>query len=295
MSTLGPEESFEKDFLGAQRKLTKERKRLLRQQIHRKSTLDQAQDWPSVHHQGLLLQANLFKIQPKMTSIDVVDWEQPEGAPLQTILLDPLLPAPKQVEVFFKKSKKLRTAVSHAKRLLEEVEKALVENEAAAAELELCNTPGALKVFCQKHRLFDAQKEMGKKKDELKPSKLPYKAFVSASGSVIWAGKSAKDNDLLTFHHAKGSDWWLHAHNCTGSHVVVRVAKGEEPDEITLRDAAEIALRMSQGKNMRSGEVTVTQVKWLRRVKSSPGKVMLSEYRAMSHDLDDVRWNRLRN
>jgi predicted ribosome quality control (RQC) complex YloA/Tae2 family protein len=295
MIAVDPQEEFKRDYAIVHRKLRKELSRLQRQYTHRSDALAQALDWHSAHHEGQLLQSNLFRIKPRMTSIDVVDWELPEGSPARILVLEARTSPAGQVERLFKKSKKLRAAVPHAKRLLEQTEGEVIRLLEELQQLEACDSAVGLKIFCEKHQIFPQEKSAVVAKKELKAPKLPYKAFTSATGMLIWAGKSARDNDALTFHHAKGSDWWLHAHNHAGSHVVIRVGKGEEPDEATLKDAAEIALRMSQGKNAHSGDVAVTQVKWLRKVKGAPGKVMLSEHRVMHHDLDNARWNRLRN
>lgn len=294
MTAPNPREEFERDYAIIHRKLRKELSRLHKQHAHRTSVLAKSLDWHAVHHEGQLLQSNLYRIQPRMTSIDVVDWELPEGAPARILALDPTKSSVEQVEKLFKISKKLRAAVPHAKRLLDETDTSIKGYEELLKELETCPDDASLQAFCRKYKLHPEEKSAGVIKSEPKPPKLPYKTFISATGMVIWAGKSAKDNDMLTFHHAKGSDWWLHAHNHAGSHVVIRVAKGEVPDELTLRDAAEIALRMSQGKHGGSEEVAVTQVKWLKRVKGCPGKVMLSEHKVLRHDLDTARWNRLR-
>lgn len=282
------------EALSTERKiLRKELSRLKKQYARRKETLEQSLAWNQVHHEGLLLQANLFRIQPKMTAIEVVDWELPEEASMRTLSLDTTIPPAKQVAKLFLRSKKLRAAIPHAQRLLEETEKATARCELRIQGLEECHDEASLQAFCKMHGILQ-KKTATVPKVAVKAPKLPYKTFMSATGCPIWAGKSAKDNDLLTFHHAKGSDWWLHAHNYAGSHVVIPLAKGKEPDEATLRDAAETALRMSQGKKTNSGEVAVTQVKWVRRVKGSPGKVMLSDHRVLRHDLDDDRWNSLR-
>lgn len=288
MNPSAPDEDFSKAVARVQKRLRKEHQRLLRQKERRQATLDEAKQWPSVYHLGQLLQANLYRIKPRTLCVDVDDWELPEGSPQRTIAIDSSLTAVQQVEKYFKKSKKLRATIPHAERLLDEAVKAVGKMEEQERELAVCETTEALDVFCEKYGFVE--QSLPKKAE--KAPKLPYKAFVSAAGYSIWAGKTAKDNDVLTFHHAKGSDWWLHANDCSGSHVVIVTPKGEEPDEETLRDAAEIALRMSQAK--KSGDVAVTQVKLLRRVKSAPGRVTLSKHRVLFHDLEVERWNRLR-
>jgi predicted ribosome quality control (RQC) complex YloA/Tae2 family protein len=50
--------------------------------------------------------------------------------------------------------------------------------------------------------------------------------FVSPDGFVVLVGKSAADNDILTFKLGTGRDFWLHVAADSGSHVVVRNPAG---------------------------------------------------------------------
>lgn len=281
---------FAKDFLALQKRLQKEQVKLTRTIEHRKAILEEASNWKALHHEGLLLQANLFKVQRGMDRLEVVDWDLDANAPMRFIVLDPRLSPHEQIKWRFRKSTKLQAAIPHAERMLEKSEQALVLHLKKMEELESCKTLEALQLFSEKNHLPLKDQASLKPKVKEPAPKIPYKTFVSETGCTILAGKSAKDNDLLSFHHAKGSDWWMHAHNCSGSHVVIKTKDGEEPDAATLRDAAEVALRLSQLKQ--SGEVTLTQVKFLRRLKT-PGKVMLSQHKVLNSYLDEKRWKRL--
>ncbi|MEM9554468.1 MAG: NFACT RNA binding domain-containing protein [Acidobacteriota bacterium] len=73
--------------------------------------------------------------------------------------------------------------------------------------------------------------------------------FVSDDGLVVLVGRTAADNDLLTFKLATQRDFWLHIASGPGSHVVVR-----NPDNLarlprpTQDLAAALAARYSKGK-----------------------------------------------
>jgi len=66
--------------------------------------------------------------------------------------------------------------------------------------------------------------------------------FESPDGMVVLVGKSAADNDTLTFKVAAQTDFWMHVAGESGSHVVVRNPDNLEslPRE-TLRFAASLA------------------------------------------------------
>ena len=60
-------------------------------------------------------------------------------------------------------------------------------------------------------------------------------------------GKQAEDNDELSLspEHRAGSDWWMHASGCPGSHVVIR-RSDEALDNEIVQDAAALAARQSK-------------------------------------------------
>lgn len=108
-------------------------------------------------------------------------------------------------------------------------------------------------------------------------------------------GKSAKDNDKLTFACANGSDYWLHARDVPGSHVVLHLGKQREPDEESLKDATQAALFFSKAKDNQEGEVCITQCKYVARFgKNQPGKVQISQHRIAYAKLDVERLRKLR-
>lgn len=286
-----PQELFERQkklaYKFVETKLKKAEKRV----EDRKCILAESKDWSKVNHEGLLLQSHLFKITKGMKEIVVSDWEQ-AGAE-RTISLNPRVLPKDQVAAYFRRSKKLRLGLPHAERMLQTAEKELeacllqkqsldaaIDSESLAAFLESCGiNRGPVKPKATLHKKIPAK---------------PYHTFVTEAGLEIWVGKSAKDNDKLTFHCANGLDWWLHANNYPGSHVVIRCPKDHELDAESLNDAAELALRYSKAKDCGDGEVCLTKVNALSRVKGIPGKVMLSKPRILRIVLNDERWKRLK-
>ena len=80
--------------------------------------------------------------------------------------------------------------------------------------------------------------------------------FVSSDGLVVLIGRTASDNDLLTFKLASQKDFWLHVAGTSGSHVVVRNPAGLErlPRDMLLYAAS---LAAGYSKAHRAGRVTV--------------------------------------
>ena len=99
-------------------------------------------------------------------------------------------------------------------------------------------------------------------------------------GFTILVGKSALDNERVTFQAAKPEDLWLHARDYPGSHVVILSGKKKVPEEV-IRFAADLAAENSGARREVSPEVIVTQRKWVKRIKGGKGKVALERSRTM--------------
>ena len=80
--------------------------------------------------------------------------------------------------------------------------------------------------------------------------------YVSPDGFVVLAGKTAADNDLLTFKLSSLRDFWLHISGDSGSHVIVRNPDGvDRLPRDTARFAAAVAARHSRARS--GGKVAV--------------------------------------
>ncbi len=76
-------------------------------------------------------------------------------------------------------------------------------------------------------------------------------------GYDVLVGRSAKDNDRLTFKEAAPQDVWLHVGGGTpGSHVIVRSPDAGDVPRHVVKLAAELAVLYSKAKNA-TGKVDV--------------------------------------
>jgi predicted ribosome quality control (RQC) complex YloA/Tae2 family protein len=107
--------------------------------------------------------------------------------------------------------------------------------------------------------------------------------FVAPDGTVVLVGRTAHDNDILTFKLASQNDFWFHVAGETGSHVVARNPQGlHRLPRDTQRFAAALAARYSKAR--RGGQVTVhmTHVRDVTKPRGFPaGKVMLAWYESV--------------
>lgn len=108
----------------------------------------------------------------------------------------------------------------------------------------------------------------------------PYYEYRSSEGFALLVGRTAAENDELTFDVAGQDDFWLHVAGTPGSHVVIRNPDHlARPPRTTLDEAAALAAWYSRSRN--AGRVAVhwclrRQVHKERRAPA--GQVMLDRF-----------------
>ena len=103
--------------------------------------------------------------------------------------------------------------------------------------------------------------------------KMPPRTYPLSDGTVILVGRSARQNDELTFRLARPHDLWLHARGRPGAHVVI-VTKGRPVSPEALKQAAALAAYYSQGRKEKRVAVDCTECRHVRRIDAArPGLV----------------------
>ena len=114
--------------------------------------------------------------------------------------------------------------------------------------------------------------------------------FDSPDGMTVLVGRSASDNDVLTFKLGAPRDFWLHVAAGSGSHVVVRNPErlARLPRE-TQRFAAALAARYSKLRHGGKVAVHVTTCAEIKKPRGLPaGKVTLGRYATVNGTPADV-------
>ena len=281
------ENTFTQEKKRTRRALQKKINRIEKGIVEKKQTLQESQNWQATSHLGDLLKANFFKLKPKLSEITIEDFEKESTS--VTIALDPLLSPQDQLKTYYLKSKKQKRAIiplqSAILHLEGEKQKWLKIQEAFDAIDSLVQ----LYLFQKTHHLCV---KSVKKVPESAKDKTSFHKFYSSAGLAILVGKSARENDLLTFQVARSDDCWLHVSGMAGSHVVIRKKNQEAIDEETLLDAAHLAAYFSKARQQlnRDHEVVYTERKYVFRIKGAPkGKVSLSKSKTLRVILDPSR------
>ena len=107
--------------------------------------------------------------------------------------------------------------------------------------------------------------------------------YLSTDGYEILVGRTARDNDTLTFRLANPNDLWMHAGDYPGSHVVIRNPTRKEIPHRTIIEAAQLAGRFSQASEDAKVVIHYTERKFLSKPKGgAPGLVRLSRFRSIT-------------
>ena len=115
--------------------------------------------------------------------------------------------------------------------------------------------------------------------------------FVSPDGFVVLVGRTATDNDLLTFKLAAPRDVWLHVAGGSGSHVVVRNPEGvDRLPRATLQFAAALAARYSKARHGGRVAVHVSRCAEVHKPRGFPaGKVVLDRFTTVHASPQDAQ------
>ena len=110
--------------------------------------------------------------------------------------------------------------------------------------------------------------------------------YVSSDGFHMYVGKNNYQNEELTFKTAVGNDWWFHAKDMPGSHVIVKTNGEELPDQ-TFEEAARLAAFYSKGKGQEKVEIDYIEKKHVKKVAGAkPGFVIYHTNYSMIIDTD---------
>ncbi len=154
--------------------------------------------------------------------------------------------------------------------------------------------------------LLDAPQQADPRKRKAPPVRLPYRSSTTIGGMEVRVGRTAKDNDALTFKHSNGNDLWLHTADAPGSHVVLRMgnqktqkdSRGKkimpEPPHEDLMDAATLAVHFSPLREAGKASVHVAACKLVHKPRGAkPGLVTLSGGRNLEIRMQPDRLARL--
>lgn len=107
--------------------------------------------------------------------------------------------------------------------------------------------------------------------------------YKSSDGYEVLVGRSARDNDQLTFKVARPNDLWLHAGDYPGSHVIIRNSSKKAIPQRTVIEAAQLAAKFSQAGKDSKVTIHYTPRKFISKPKGgAPGLVRMSNFKSIT-------------
>lgn len=98
----------------------------------------------------------------------------------------------------------------------------------------------------------------------------------------VIAGKTDADNDVLSIRIAERNDLWFHVHGLPGSHVLLRVPDGHEPEKDVIKQAAAVAAWHSKARNAGMTPVSCCRAQWVSKPRGAkPGLVYIKNDRTL--------------
>lgn len=228
---------------------------------------------------GDLILAHIHTAKWEDGKIVVVDYFD-ESMPTVEIAIDAGQDLKRAAEQYYRRAARAKKAAGEIARRMDITREAIRNSEAKIREIDEAERSMDVELL---RSLAEPPPQIVRSKPlKIKTDEKRYRKFVSSEGYEILVGRSAADNDYLTFRVSNSLDIWLHAADHPGSHVIVRLPKGESIPPQTLKEAAQLAGSYSSGRQQPKLEVRYTQRKFVHKPKrAKPGSVSLSRFRSI--------------
>ncbi|MBQ2385277.1 MAG: NFACT family protein [Clostridia bacterium] len=203
---------------------------------------------------GDLITANLYRLPGKTSVAELEDYEEMDeegNCPTLRIELDSRLSPSANAQRFYKKYAKTKTARVELTRQIELGEGELEYIYTVFEALTRAESPADLMEI--RDELYRSGYASRMKSYASHKQKAPVvMQFVTPDGMRVLCGKNNLQNEYITHKLAEKHDYWFHARQTPGSHVLL-VTEGREPTDLDFTTAAEIAAHYSKAEGANIG------------------------------------------
>ena len=213
---------------------------------------------------GELINVYGYNLDPDAKKLDALNYYTNE---MVSIPLDPTRTPQENAQKYFDKYNKQKRTFEALSKLIQETSDDIRYLESIQTALDIARSEEDLAEI--KEELISAgymKRKFTKKKVKIKNKPLHY---ISSDGYHMYVGKNNLQNEELTFHFATGNDWWFHAKQAPGSHVIVKTNGDELPDR-TFEEAGKLAAYYSSMRDADKIEIDYIEKKHVK--KPSGGK-----------------------
>ncbi len=212
---------------------------------------------------GELIHTYGYQLTPEDTSLTCINYYDNKEV---TITIDPTLTAAENANKYFSRYNKLKRTFEAVSQQIEETNELIQHLETILTALDIARQEEDLVLI--KQELIDSGYMRSHGRNNRKGGRSIPKSsplhYISSDGYDIYVGKNNYQNDQLTFKIATGNDWWFHAKQAPGSHVIIK-CNNEEPPIKTFEEAASLAAFYSANKNADKVEIDYIQKKHVKK------------------------------
>ena len=234
--------------------------------------LAQCEEGETYRRMGDLIVANCYRLERGMTKVTLTDYEdmKEDGSFGEVeIELDPRLAPTANAQRFYKRYNKSKNAKVELTRQIGIGEGEIAYLESVKAALSTSETPTDLAEIREElARAGYASRSKVLPNGQKKNAVPAYAEYRTSGGYRVLCGKNNLQNEYITHKLASKTDYWFHAKNMPGSHVVLLLEGKDEPPAEDFTEAASIAALFSAAEGAPMTEVDYTTV---RQLKKSPG------------------------
>ena len=218
---------------------------------------------------GELINAYGYNVEEGARKLDALNYYTNETV---SIPLDPTKTPQENAQRYFAKYNKQKRTFEALSELSKETLEDINYLESVQTALDIALTEEDLAQI--REEMAGAgyiRRRFTKKKVRIKNEPLHY---ISSDGYHIYVGKNNLQNEELTFHFASGNDWWFHAKQAPGSHVIVK-SNGDELPDRTFEEAGRLAAYYSSMRGSDKVEIDYVQKKHVKKPNGArPGFVV---------------------
>lgn len=234
-------------------------------------------------HHGDLLVANLYQIKPGSRFVELEDWQTSN---LVCIELDPAKSPAAIAQRYFNLYKKAQRGIAEVEKRLKILGDELVWlreqlwlAETADNEADLLTDLKSFEPVSERKsgRKENTRARGGRRRPDFKP-------VLEIDDCRYYVGRNARQNDALTFQLAKRGDYWFHANDVPGAHVILRKAEGEVSETDLFRGAV-LAAWFSFARESSKVPVDYADVAHIKRIPGGgPGRVSYTNQKTLLVD-----------
>lgn len=232
---------------------------------HLQNDLEVANENLKYNEIGILLQANLYKVQKGMDKIIVDDFFHHQPLEIQ---LDPMLDPSNNLKKLFAKSKKAKNALSMIDLQLKITSNEIKYLDEISNQIDFANNIDLEEI---KMELIKNKYLKDKKESKPKNKKINITKYILNNNEIL-VGKNNIQNEYITHKLAKSYDWWFHVKDAPGSHVIFKVPTPSYIlTEQDIRFCANLAASFSKFSHSSSVPVDYVLVKYLKKIPGMKG------------------------